>query len=48
MVQIYLILLNFLAALFTDFLPTQPHACLLKSLAHGGFLHFLMPDDLAQ
>jgi hypothetical protein len=39
---------NFLAALLTDFLPTQPQAFRLKSLAQGGFAHFLMPADLAQ
>jgi hypothetical protein len=41
-------LLNFFALLFTDFFPTHPHACLERSLAHGGFLHFFIPDDLAQ
>jgi hypothetical protein len=39
---------NFFAALFTDFLPTQPHAFLLKSLAHGLFLHGLIPEERAQ
>jgi hypothetical protein len=32
----------------TLFLPTQPQAFLDNALAHGGFLHFFIPEDLAQ
>jgi hypothetical protein len=40
--------LNFLAFDFTDFFPTQPHACRERSFLHGGFAHFFIPLDLAQ
>jgi hypothetical protein len=40
--------LNFLAFDFTDFFPTQPHACRERSFFQGGFAHFSIPDDLAQ
>jgi len=46
--QIYFVLENFLALLFTDFFPTHPHACRDRSFGQGGLAHFLMPEDLAQ
>jgi hypothetical protein len=45
---IFYVRLNLTAFDLTDFLPSHPHACRLRSLAHGGFLHFFIPADLAQ
>ena len=46
MVSYFLVYLTAFDA--TLFFPTQPQAFLESALAHGGFLHFFMPDDLAQ